>query len=286
MIKQFILLSLILLGILYMFFPYIDYFFRKDPGIKITNIPENYSEEIPLQVFQTWSTKVLPPKMKETVEYNKLNNPEITFYLYDDKDCRDFIKANFDSSVLYAFDSLKPGAYKADLWRYCILYQYGGAYIDIKFKCNKDFKLTEIMKGNFIVMDRPNYFKRKFGIYNAFMIFNKRHPFLLKAIQKTIRNVEKRKYCYNELYVTGPGMLGEIYLKNRDISPMVIMKNQAIKNTNIMEIIYDKKPILTEYKEYRSELNAPGKLLPYGKLWLNKDIYNIIKEDDMQKEND
>ena len=240
-------------------------------SIIIQNIPENYSEDIPLQVFQTWNTKNLPTKMKETVEYNKINNPDITFYLYDDNDCRDFIKSNFDLSVIDAFDTLKPGAYKADLWRYCILYQYGGAYIDIKFKCKNNFKLQNIMKGNFVVADRPSFFRRNFGIYNAFMIFNKRNPFLLKAIQKTVDNVQKRKYCHSELYVTGPGMLGDLYLNNKDIAPTVIMKNRTIGKTNKMEILYDNKPILFEYDEYRKELNPS---IHYGKLWNNKDIYN------------
>jgi|LakMenE01Jun11ns_1017448.scaffolds.fasta_scaffold9953699_4 mannosyltransferase OCH1-like enzyme len=276
--KEFILLTIILCLIMYIIYPYfcLKSYFTKDIII-VQNIPENYNKNIPLQVFQTWNTKVLPPKMKETVEYNKKNNPEINFYLYDDKDCREFIKSNFDHTVIDAFDTLKPGAYKADLWRYCILYQYGGAYIDIKFKCYQGFKLKNIMKGNFIVMDRPAYFRRNFGIYNAFMIFDKRNPFLLKAIQKTVQNVQKRKYSYNNLYVTGPGMLGEIYLKYKNISPMVIMKNKTMNNTEKMEIIYDKKPILVEYNEYRSEINPS---VHYAILWHNKDIYNKIKDQD------
>ena len=258
-------------------------YITKDYSFLLQNIPENYKEDIPLQVFQTWNTKILPPKMKETIEYNKTNNPEIAFYIYNDNDCREFIKANFDPDVLYAFDSLKPGAYKADLWRYCILYKNGGAYIDIKFKCTDGFKLKDIMRGNFIVMDRPSFFRKNFGVYNAFMIFNRHHPFLLKAIQKTVRNVKMQKYSYSDLYVTGPGMLGEIYLKNKNVSPMVIMKNEPIENTNKMQIIYDKKPILVEYNEYRSEINPS---IHYGILWNNKDIYNTIKEQDELKEKD
>jgi len=250
-------------------------FFAKD-GIAVQNIPENYEEKIPLQVFQTWCTKELPPKMRKTVECNKFNNPDITFFLYDDTDCRDFIKSNFDQSVLDAYDTLKPGAYKADLWRYCVLYQYGGAYLDIKFKCKADFKLNTIMKGNFVVKDRPIYFPNDVGIYNAFMIFNKRHPFLLKAIQKTVYNVQKRKYGFSDIYVTGPGMLGKLYLQNPDIAPLTIMFNQKFgSKSNQMEILYDNKPILYEYDEYRDEMNQAYKgMHHYGFLWKNKDIYN------------
>ena len=79
-------------------------------------------------------------------------NPEFNHYLYDDKMCREFIKQNFSDDVLYVFDKLKPGAYKADLWRYCILYINGGIYIDIKFKCNE--KLINFLDQEYYVKDR------------------------------------------------------------------------------------------------------------------------------------
>jgi mannosyltransferase OCH1-like enzyme len=90
---------------------------------------------IPLNIYQTWHTKNLPTKMQENVNCLKRQNPEFKYYLYDDYDCREFIKKNFDKDVLNAFDTLIPGAYKADLWRYCILYKNGGIYLDINFKC-------------------------------------------------------------------------------------------------------------------------------------------------------
>jgi len=265
MFKQFILLCIILILLFYIF-----YIPKKKIESPLQSIPENYKEDIPHNLFQTWSSKNLPPKMKEVVEYNMIMNPEITFYLYDDNDCRDFIKANFDSSVLDAFDCLKPGAYKADLWRYCVLYKYGGVYMDIKFKCLR--KLKDIMTGNFVVMDRPEWF-RSIGIYNAFMIFNKEHPFLLKAIEKTVSNVQKRKYGYNDLYPTGPGMLGDLFMKNRSIAPMIVMKNETINNSAKMKIIYDQKPILIEYDEYRKDMGSTSSIR-YGKLWATKNIYN------------
>ena len=96
---------------------------------------------IPLKIFQSWHTLNLPPKMNDNVQLLKLQNPEFTHYLYDDEMCREFIKENFEEDVLNAYDKLIPGSYKCDLWRYCILYKYGGIYLDIKYKCVNDFKL-------------------------------------------------------------------------------------------------------------------------------------------------
>jgi mannosyltransferase OCH1-like enzyme len=76
---------------------------------------------IPLKIFQTWHSKNLPIEMKKCVYSLKQSNPEFEYYLFDDDDCREFIKNHFTDSVLKAFDKLKPGAFKADLWRCCIL---------------------------------------------------------------------------------------------------------------------------------------------------------------------
>ena len=46
-----------------------------------------------------------------------------------------FIKNNFPKKIYDAYCRILPGAYKADLWRYCILYIYGGVYVDIDSLC-------------------------------------------------------------------------------------------------------------------------------------------------------
>jgi mannosyltransferase OCH1-like enzyme len=85
-------------------------------------LKENYNSIIPLKIYQTWHTKNLPKHMNDTVELLKNTNPEFEHFLFDDNDCRNFIKNNFNEKVLHTFNKLKPGAYKADLWRYCVLY--------------------------------------------------------------------------------------------------------------------------------------------------------------------
>ena len=39
--------------------------------------------------------------MQSNLNKLKKKNPEMNFYLYDDKDCREFIKSNFCKRVLY-----------------------------------------------------------------------------------------------------------------------------------------------------------------------------------------
>ena len=114
-------------------------------------LKQNYNSVIPLNIFQTWHTKNLPPLMRNAVNRIKALNPRFKHALYDDVDCREFIKTNFPVNVLNAYDGLIPGAYKADLWRYCILYINGGIYLDIKYNCTNNFKLIALTEKEYFV---------------------------------------------------------------------------------------------------------------------------------------
>ena len=256
---------------------------------------------IPLHIYQTWHTKKLPPKMRECVEKLKKDNPEFEHHLYDDKMCRMYIKQNYSEDVLNAFDKLVPGAYKADLWRYCILYKEGGIYLDIKFKCARNFKLIELTQKEHFVLDRPfakiinvaeelniinnlNYYSNIFlnidtnfwqnsnlGIYNAVMVCKPKNQYLLECINKIVKNTKTNYYGYNPLYVTGPGLLGDIYFKNN------FNKIQEFDLFNSLSgncILNRKRVILKHYNEYRIEQNINSKTPYYHEAWKNKKIYN------------
>ena len=163
---------------------------------------------IPLHIYQTWYTLDLPDKMRKNVEELKRDNPEFQHYLYDDKMCRDFIKSNFNEEILWAFDKLKPGAYKADLWRYCILYINGGIYLDIKFKCIDNFRLIELTEQEHWVKDIKQGIN---GIYQALMVTFPRNDILWKAIQEIVINCKNNLYSFNPLTISGPSLLGNYF---------------------------------------------------------------------------
>ena len=255
---------------------------------------------IPLKIYQTWHDKTLPPKMKECVDTLKAQNPEFEYRLYDDYECRDFIKKNFDKDVLNAFDSLIPGAYKADLWRYCILYKNGGIYLDIKFQCENGFKLIELTDKEYFVLDRPyadrisvpaelkminnsDYYRsiyndidlrlwknNEIGIYNAVISCKENNPIMLECINQIVDNVKKKFYGYNALYPTGPGMLGEKIFRG-DYSNMEQI--ELFNSLNGNYILNKKKVIMSQYPEYRAEQQVYSKKVYYHNLWTHKKIY-------------
>jgi hypothetical protein len=122
----------------------------------------------PVPIFQTWcctSSAVtsdvsdfddlrnagLMPQMLECVCDNlRLNRVGIDciHYLFNDDACREFLAMTFPTDLVYAYDRLIPTAFKADLWRYCILYMFGGVYMDIKYKWNSDtVTIRDVIEG-------------------------------------------------------------------------------------------------------------------------------------------
>jgi mannosyltransferase OCH1-like enzyme len=135
----------------------------------------NYTSIIPLKVYTHWHSKQLLPKMSENYTKLKNENPELEFFLFDENDSREFIKNNFNSEVLNAYNKLLPCAYKADLWRYCVLYINGGIYLDIKYGCTNGFKLIELTDKEYFV----RYISEK-NIYNALIVSLPKNEILLK----------------------------------------------------------------------------------------------------------
>ena len=255
---------------------------------------------IPLHIYQTWHTKKLPPKMKECVEKLKKDNPEFEHHLYDIEDCRKFIGKHFDKEVLDAYDKLKPLAYKADLWRYCVLYKKGGIYLDIKYQCEPGFKLIELIDKEYFMLDRPygdlsmtikknlelikdidNYISlstsvlwknKNISIANGFIICKPKNKLMYECIQNCVKNIKNDYYGFNPLYPTGPGLLGDLYFKG-DFSKIDTDIN-IFHSINGKCILTRKRVIFKYYDGYRYEQTKNSNIKHYGILWDEKNIYN------------
>jgi len=249
----------------------------ENKSLCLTDISYDNSGKIPLNLFQTWHTKDLPPAMKQCVELLKSQNPEFTHYLFDDNDCREFIAENFDYCVVDAFDRLIPGAYKADLWRYCVLYIRGGVYLDIKYQFSDGFKLIELTDKEYFVRDRPGYIVEKkdgCGIYNAFMVCYPGNKILLKCIYEIVGRVKYNYYGRCCLYPTGPGLLSNFFSDNEMDS--IGLNFDVI--VGIDTILYGKTRILLQsYPNYRSEQTCFSSVKHYSVLYKERTIYKPMR---------
>ena len=225
---------------------------------------------IPKKIFQTWETNEVTPAMYDAVHTWIDKNPDWEYYFFDDKSCRDFIKEKFPKKVLDAYDTLIPGAYKADLWRYCVLYIHGGVYADIKQELLTGLNNVLPVDVQFLSIKERNKLGREFSvyIYQAFICAKPNHMFLKKAINMIAENVTSGNYCQDELSVTGPGLLGRAINMSVDRS---VKSSHKVGRNLVKGTYYDLWPQLDrnnglcvngegtsvfnlEYKNYRKEL--------------------------------
>jgi mannosyltransferase OCH1-like enzyme len=75
------------------------------------------------------------PKLIKCIKSWIINTNEFNYFFYNNQMCDDFIKNNFDEKTYQAYSMLPINVMKADLWRYCIIYYYGGIYADADTIC-------------------------------------------------------------------------------------------------------------------------------------------------------
>lgn len=125
------------------FFPYYIYCPRSDHLIDLfANLFQSYqlhytlSEEyrIPKLVHFIWLGSPLPVPCQAIVESWKRVHPDWTVRVWTDADVEEFGLQN-----KMAFDIANNYGEKSDIFRYEILYRYGGVYVDTDFECLKPF---------------------------------------------------------------------------------------------------------------------------------------------------
>lgn len=233
-----------------------------------THKKNTYNSIIPLNIYQTWHSKNLPENMKKSVENLKRKNPRFQHFLFDDNDCRNFIEQNFDKSVLDAYDKLIPGAYKADLWRYCILYKNGGIYLDIKYDCVNSFRFIELTEKEHWVFDINGN-----DIYNALICALPGNQTLLNCIHQIVKNVNNNYYGNTCVDPTGPGLVGKFIDNNQ--RKQIQLQHIWNTPTNDKFILYNNIAILKMYKDYYHEQHIHKKVTHYSDLWNNRNIYRL-----------
>jgi mannosyltransferase OCH1-like enzyme len=143
---------------------------------------------IPKRIYQTWKTKNLPWGIKNVIKNMMDLNPGYSHYLYDDAEMDEFVLTNYPGEIFNAYNMLNIGAAKADLWRYLILYKFGGIYLDIDAAILKSLD-TLIKRDDSAIITREMYE----GLFNQWiLIFKKGHPLLKEIINQCVLNIKNK----------------------------------------------------------------------------------------------
>jgi hypothetical protein len=240
-------------------------------------------QEIPKQIFLTYKSEFneLPQIVKDNIEKTKIINNGYEIRYYSDYEAIKFIEENFPE-YLDDFNTLVPGAYKADLLRLLLLYKYGGIYNDIgnvylepisKFISSDDTLVVCKDQG---IPNLPPFY-----LYNAFIASIHEHPMIKKAIDVVIENVRNRFYGNTPLEPTGPGAFGKAFnlhfgrKEDETINVGIFDENtKIINNHDGIRNIDGTQLIKPKFDNYYETIYPEGREKGYyDNLWHNKKIY-------------
>ena len=219
---------------------------------KNINIYGNGSKYIPKKIHQIITDKNnISSIIQKNINHLKRLNPDWDYFLYDDVDIINYLKTNCDTEILRAYNMINPeyGAARADFFRYIIMYQQGGVYLDIKSSANVPFNfiikkddefilnhwfINKLKKDKFILNSCIINFFHKYLNYEDgelqqwHIICRPFHPFLKAVIDNCIKNIynydfEKDGYGRSAVFkITGP------IVYTQSITPLLPYYNHTI----------------------------------------------------------
>eukprot|EP00948_MAST-09A_sp_MAST-9A-sp1_P003465 g3465.t1 len=182
-----------------------------------------------------WRTaKTLTPPLLNNNKQLEADNPGYSVLFLDDKDASKFLSERFPESVQKSFHALIPGAYKADLLRYCLLYEYGGIYSDVKHTFMKPLKELYTSDDTLVLTDDIPHGRHGRnsrvtypGIQISLLIARPRQPVFKRAIEMIVENVTLQQYGNSFLDVTGPGLFFRALLSETSQEYTMLYKQTA-----------------------------------------------------------
>lgn len=244
-------------------------------------VNDNTTQLIPRVIIQTNDSASVPVRMKEAMSTIINKNPEYTYRYFTDADRYEFIKNNFtDERVLRAYKKIIPGAFKADLFRYCYLFKYGGVYIDSSMLCITPLKEV-INSADVFIASEDN---RSGSVYNAVLMCAPYSPVLAEAIEKGVTMILAERYGNNMLDITGPGCLRDSF--KTIISSQILPDREYGKGVRLLNhtwypqehagtITSNNKLIFrTKYPGYKEDKVWYNTIKNYAILWEEHNIYH------------
>ena len=205
-------------------------------------IPKN-KKIIPNIVYQTWVSRSIQWRLSQEIKKFRNSNKDFSFLTYTHEERDEYMKkywGDHDIYEIYLNSVFQPS--KADIWRYCILFDRGGFYFDIK--SGYIGKLSKLKNSNGAILSYEPFstqilpekeFLNKVDNFNILLNwgfgFKKSH----KLLEMLIDNICKySSYFRNKKFLnpksailafTGPGMLTKTYREYINNNNKIIIPN-------------------------------------------------------------
>ena len=237
---------------------------------------------IPAIMYKQGETDTVPPEIVELYRTIESDNPGYRVVYFSDKTRRAFIANHLETQfpgLINAYDRIVPGAYRADLFRYCVLYAKGGLYGDFsqQYLVPLDTLVDRHQDELVMALDAliPLYpFHILTGFQNSFLASRPGHLFWKRCIHQIMKNVRTEYYGSGPLEPTGP-----ILLKN------VIDAHPEIQYRMDIGLFFRGDPHFQRLGTYEKVIRhkSPGHYSlmrsgeHYANLWHRGEVYRDVK---------
>ncbi|GKY97918.1 hypothetical protein MPSEU_000749800 [Mayamaea pseudoterrestris] len=218
--------------------PVPEKFVSKQWTVSLPRQSRDMTRLIPRIVHQTWYEtldKEDYPNMSRLQESFRQSGWEYRFYT--DEDAVAFLATHFPPEVLEVYKKLIPGAFKADLFRYCALLIHGGVYadVDILLESNLDYAVAPDV-GFMVPMDQPDA-----CVWQGFIAAAPGHSFLAQAIETVVNQVRNR---YTSIDLDASFCNEAAPLQHVDDSSDSIKGNINYKVLHMFDVLFTAGPCL------------------------------------------
>jgi len=157
-------------------------------------------QRIPRIIHQTYFDDITKEKFPQLVRLqNSWKASGWEYRFYSDDTARNYIRTNYPERFVSVFDTLLPGAYKADFFRYLVLFREGGIYadIDVMLDANLDQFITPDLSFFAPIDSVGVYADESFCLWNGLIGSAPAHPALANAIEWMVNLVSSRGDLYD-----------------------------------------------------------------------------------------
>lgn len=157
--------------------------------------PSKPQRGIPKQIFRTWEDDSWKTNYRAAYDHTAKVVPDWPQKVYTSQDRRKFVHETFSDypDIVDAYDLCNYGVMEADLWRYLVIYHYGGLYLDMKSSVIKPIDLDLDVDKPYVSTWDSVHHKYLFGNNGEYCQWNLLAPpkseFLWKVIWQVVRNI-------------------------------------------------------------------------------------------------
>lgn len=176
---------------------------------------------IPHVVYRTWPDQSYHnmPGLVQADKTTKMvlarHSPDWQHLVFDNQACQAFVEQHFAAwpAIIWAYNALNYGVMKADFWRYLVIYQNGGMYLDMKSSITDlPTYLNFDSCDKAVVMAWPfqKHLFRKHGEYVNWMVMAPpKSEFLWQVVWQVVRNVQAVLHDSDENFLQLVSWFGE-----------------------------------------------------------------------------